>query len=390
MMKRTNIGYLLVILIIGWGCKKPYNPPVVSSDNHYLVVEGVINSGNDSTVINLSRTVKLSENVSTQAVSNFSVLVEDGQGGSYTLTPEGNGRYDIGPMHLDASKKYRLHLKDPAGKEYASDYVGVRQNPPIDSIGFFPKDNNLQLYVNTHNSTNNTRYYRWDYAEAWRFHARYQSSYVVDSVTRMVRLRHANEDVYYCFAGDNSSNIILSSTEKLVQDVVAQAPVTIIPSTSEKLGIRYSILLKQYALTKDGYQFWENLRKNTEQLGSIFDAQPTQLTGNIHNINDVNEPVIGYISVTNIQSKRIFIDKSQLPEEWFVKYPYDCGPLDTAYFSAPQTGHNDVQDIIINGNAIPVSSFGIFRIEGYTYTSAECADCTIRGRVKQPLFWTEK
>src|ERR1700754_4444640 len=234
MMKINNIGYLLVIVIIISTCKKPYNPPVISSYNHYLVVEGVINSGNDSTVVNLSRTVKLTESVSTQPVSNFSVVVEDGQGNSYTLKPEGNGKYDIGPMHLDASKKYRLHLKDPAGKEYASDYVEVRQNPPIDSIGFFPKNNNLQLYVNTHNSTNNTRYYRWDYAETWKFHAHYQSEYIVDAVTKLIRNRRENEAIYYCFTGDNSSNIILGSSEKLVQDVIAQGPITAIPSNSEK------------------------------------------------------------------------------------------------------------------------------------------------------------
>ncbi|MEN0053041.1 MAG: DUF4249 domain-containing protein [Mucilaginibacter sp.] len=390
MVKIKNIYCLLVIGAIVWGCKKPYNPPVVSSDNHYLVVEGVINSGNDSTVINLSRTVKLTENVSTQAVSNFSVVVEDAQGNGYTLKPEGNGKYDIGPMHLDISKKYRLHLKDPTGKEYASDYVEVRQNPPIDSIGFFPKNNNLQLYVSTHNATNNTRYYRWDYAETWRFHTRYQSGYIVDTVTKEVRGRRINELVYFCFAGDKSSNIILGSSEKLVQDVIAQGPITTIPNTSEKLELRYTILLKQYALTKEGYQFWENMRKNTEQLGSIFDAQPSQLQGNIHNINDPAEPVIGYVSITDIQSKRIFIDNSQLPTDWIAKYPYDCGPLDTAYYSAPKSGHNDVEDLIIKGNGIPVVPFGNFRVEGYLYTSAGCTDCTIRGRVMQPLFWKEK
>lgn len=390
-MKRNNTWYLLaVVIIIVWSCKKPYSPPAVSSDNHYLVVEGVINSGNDSTFITLSRTVKLSDSASTQAVSNFSVVVEDGQGNSYILKPEGNGKYDIGPMPIDASKKYRLHLNDPAGKEYTSDYVEVRQNPPIDSIGFFPKDNNLQLYVNTHNSANNTRYYRWDYAETWKFRARYPARFIVDADTKKLRLRHPDEDIYVCFTGDNSSNIVLSSTEKLVQDVVSQGIVTTIPGNSEKLGMRYSILLKQYALTKDGYQFWENLRKNTEHLGSIFDAQPTQLQGNIHNINDPAEPVIGFVSITNIQSKRIYINNSQIPQDWVLKYPYDCVSLDSAYYSAPRTGHNQVQDLINDKNSVAVVAFGKFAIEGYLYTSRECADCTLRGRVKQPLFWKDK
>ncbi|MEZ2339065.1 DUF4249 domain-containing protein [Mucilaginibacter sp. RCC_168] len=388
MSKSKYIWYLFVVIGVAISCKKPYNPAIVSSDNHYLVVEGVINSGNDSTIINLSRTVKLSEDVSTQIVTNYTVVIEGEQGGNYALQSEGNGRYDIGPMHLDASKKYRLHITTPEGKQYVSDYVEVKQTPPIDSIGFTPKNNYLQIYANTHDATNNTRYYRWDYSEAWRFHTKFQSSFIVDGGA--VRGRRADESIYYCYASDKSSNIVLGSSEKLTQDVIFQTPINTIASNSEKLELRYSILLKQYALTKDGYQFWENMKKNTEQLGSIFDAQPTQLQGNIHNMSDPTEPVIGYVSVTNVQSKRIYINKGQLPNDWIEKYPYDCGMADSAFFSHPKTGSNDVLYYIIQGGGIAVDAiYGPFGILGYTYSSSGCTDCTIRGKVKKPSFWID-
>jgi len=388
MSKSKYIWYLFVVIGVIISCKKPYNPPIVSSDNHYLVVEGVINSGNDSTIINLSRTVKLSESVSTQLMTNYTVAVEGEQGNSYPLQSEGNGTYDIGPMHLDPSQKYRLHITTPDGKQYASDYEVVKPTPPIDSIGFAPKSNYLQIYANAHDASNTTRYYRWDYSEAWRFHAKFQSSFIVDG--NMVRIRHADESIYYCYANDKSSNIVLGSSEKLTQDVIFQSPITTIPSDAEKLELRYSILLKQYALTKAGYQFWENLKKNTEQLGSIFDAQPTQLQGNIHNMNDPAEPVIGYISITNPQSKRIYINKGQLPNNWIEKYPYDCGMPDSAFFSPKGGGQNEVLFYIIQGGGIAINAiYGPSAILGYTYSSSQCADCTIRGKVKKPAFWVD-
>ena len=389
MIKSSYIWYLMVLAVITAGCKKPYNPPVVSSDNHYLVVEGVINSGNDSTIISLSKTVRIAENVSTQAVTNGAVMVEAEQGGvSYALQSEGNGKYDIGPMHLDATKKYRLHITTSDNKEYASDYVEVKQTQPIDSIGFIAKNNALQLYVNTHDVTNNTRYYRWDYSETWKFHPRFQTDYIVDAVTKQVRARRPEENVYTCYTGDNSGNIIIGSSAKLAQDVIFQGPIATISRDAEKIAIRYSILLKQYALTKDGYQFWESLRKNTEQLGSIFDAQPSQLTGNIHCISDPAEPVIGYISISNTQSKRIFIDNSQLPQDWLPKYPYDCLAPDSAYFFNPNTRINEVQAYIIDGGGIPLElMYKGGSIAGFTYSSEACSVCTIRGRVQPPLFW---
>jgi len=391
MMRSSYIWYLVLLLVTTAGCKKPYNPPVISGDNHYLVVEGVINSDHDSTIISLSRTVKITEDVRTQPVVNCKVVIEGEQGGSYTLQPADGGKYFTGPMHLDVAKKYRLHITTPDNKEYASDYVEVRQTPPIDSIGFVLKNNNLQLYVNTHNATNNSRYYRWEYAEAWKFHAKYNTDFMVDKVAEKLRGRTKEEEVYYCFADDRSSNIIIGSSAKLAQDVIYQGPINAIPRDAEKLEMRYSILVKQYALTKDGYQFWENLRKNTEKLGSIFDAQPTQLQGNIHCINNPAEPVIGYVSITNTQSKRIFIDNSQLPNDWLAKYPYDCGAPDSAFFFNPKSGIREVDAYIINGGGIPLAKMFVAGIEvGYTYSTEPCAVCTIRGHIQQPSFWIDK
>ncbi len=36
----------------------------------------------------------------------------------------------------------------------------------------------------------------------------------------------------------------------------------------------------------DAYNFWTNLKRNTEQLGSLFDLQPFTELGNITCVND--------------------------------------------------------------------------------------------------------
>jgi hypothetical protein len=384
------IFFVVAFICLIWACKKPYSPNIVNSPNSYLVVEGVINSGNDSTIIKLSKTVNISGNVNSALVNGATVTVETEGGASYNLLPVGSGYYVTTGLNLDVTKKYRLHIGTADSKEYASDYVPVKSTPPVDSIGFVIKNNQVQLYVNAHDVTNNTRYYRWSYDETWRFHAKYESIFDADHVLQTIIPR--KQSVYYCFAGDKSSTIVLGSSAKLTQDVVFQAPLTTIPAASEKIELRYSILLKQYALTKDAYQFWENLKKNTEQLGSIFDAQPSQLIGNIHNLKDASEPVIGYISVTNIQTKRIFIDNADLPHTWITAYPYDCGPPDSAFYSDPhRMGENTVKDFIINGGTNAVAEITSKNsVVGYTYSSVQCTDCTIRGRVQVPSFWVER
>jgi hypothetical protein len=387
MIKPQKACYLLFFALMC--CRKPYTPKVFSAPNSFLVVEGVINSGNDSTIIKLSRTVKLNDKITVNPVLGATVTVESDQSSSFRLFDvNSNGHYGSGPLNLSAVQKYRLRVNTGDGRQYLSDFIAVKPTPPIDSINYTVKDSTVYLFANTHDPSNNTRNYRWDYDETWIFHARFLSDRILDTVTHKIRPRNDNEQIYYCFGNDVSSNVLLFSTKKLKQDVVYESPLTQIKLTSEKFERKYSILVRQYALTDDAFAFFQNLQKNTEQLGSIFDAQPSQLNSNIHSLTDVNEPVIGFLSVTNVQSKRIFITVDELPPYLLAKYPYDC-VQDSALYSNKH-GFDEVQNDLINPPIVYVPTVGIFASGyeiGVCFSTPICVDCTLRGTKQTPSFW---
>lgn len=397
-MRKVEQHILLFILItcFAWGCTKPYSPKVIASANNYLVVEGAIATGGDSTVIKLSRTVNLNAATTTNPVPNATVVIQDDQNQTYDLQSLNNGYYTSPILNLSNAHKYRLSITTSDGKVYLSDYVTPIVSPPIDSIGFDIVNNKqqgtgIQIYINTHDPNNNTHYYHWDYVETWKFTAKYDSQYVSDGTE--INYRKPNQDIYECYGNSISNNILLGSSAKLSQDVIYQAPITLILSSSEKIEQRYSIIVKQYALTKDGYNYFSLLKQNTEELGSIFDAQPSQLTGNIHCTTDAALPVIGYISAGTVQQKRIYIDKTQLPTTWVPTYPYDCS-IDTAYFVNPRLPHNNQVEqylVPLPTNSIPTSQLflGGPVAVGYLYTDTNCSDCTIRGTVTKPAFWQD-
>ncbi|TWI97064.1 uncharacterized protein DUF4249, partial [Mucilaginibacter frigoritolerans] len=66
----------LVLTIVVISCKKPYNPPVITAPGSYLVVEGVINAGSDSTIIKLSRTVNLSSGTTNNPETGAAIIVQ--------------------------------------------------------------------------------------------------------------------------------------------------------------------------------------------------------------------------------------------------------------------------------------------------------------------------
>jgi hypothetical protein len=397
--------FTLLVLVIS--CKVAYQPPVTKAPSNYLVVEGTVNSNNgstDSTFFKLSRTVTIGS-VTSNPELHAQVIIEDGQNYSFTLKDLGKGIYAAGALGIDNTKKYRVRIKTSDGKVYLSDLESVGYTPPIDSIGLTLLNNGIQIYVNTHNPNDNTRYYRWEFTEDWKFRTAYNSQ-LISNGARIVT-RTPDQQVNVCWGHDASTGIILGSSAKLTHDVIYQAPITPIAATSEKIEERYSILLKQYALTAGAFAFWDQLRKNTENLGSIFDAQPSQISGNIHCVTNPAEQVFGYISVTDVQSKRVYINKntSNIPASFQPDAWTKCVLPDTVLDQQPPSGHAyliTAKDLLPIGSAyIPVleAMFKIvgpfpptntFNTHGYLAEPAFCVDCTTRGVTKKPSFWVDQ
>ncbi|GAB2973174.1 hypothetical protein GCM10027049_03960 [Mucilaginibacter puniceus] len=378
-MRHIKFWFSLTIVSIAfYSCQKPIDLKATSTNANILVVEGLINVA-DSTKINLSRTVIIGNKTTANPEARATVTIENAQATVATLTEIAKGKYASPVLNLDKTKQYRLRIKLANGKTYLSDLTDAKVTPPIDSVGYTVKNNGIQLYVNTHDDTNNSRYYLYNYAETWRFNSKYISSYISNGNALVPRT--PAQYIHECYGNLGSANILLNSTAALTQDVAYQFPLTFIDGTSEKISIKYSTLVTQIALTKEAYAFWENLKKSTESLGSIFDAQPSQLIGNIHNAADASEPVIGYISAGTIQTKRIFINKLDLPPSFKTEYPFVCR-IDTA------KGGDIRSKLILSGGPSYITLWDVdLPPVVYIYSDKPCSDCTIRGTVTQPAFW---
>lgn len=370
---------LLIILIAH--CKERYEIPTNSPNTGYLVVEGHINSSGGPTSFMLSRTVKLSGNRSPKTETNARVQIEDQNNLVLPLTEKGNGLYSADVLNLNPLLKYRLRIRTSAGVEYLSDLVELKKTPTIDSINWKMEGDGVHIYSNAHDDLNNTRYYKWDYVETWEYHAARVSSYKYEN--GKVSFRTPEEQVYRCWTSRASTNIFIGSTVKLTKDVVYLNPLITIPTGSVKIGVLYSFFVRQYALSKEGYAFLENMKKNTEAIGSVFDPQPSELHGNIHAVNNPDEPVIGFVTAGTVAEKRIFINRTQLP---YWPYGFDCLYPDTLVYN-----HADsIKKYFVTGGYAPIiehySPGGA--LIGWDSNEINCVDCTTQGgRNVKPTFW---
>jgi hypothetical protein len=371
--------YFLVGCSLLWlgSCVEPYRPDVIQAPNNYLVVDGFINS-KGPTNIRLSRTVNLDGAAIPPGETNARVLIEEEGGPQFILTEGLDGNYTGQPLQLNPARRYRLRIRTQNNQEYASDFVENKITPPIDSVSWKAENTDLQVYVNTHDPEQKTQYYSWKYDETWEFTTPFYS--VREYINN--RMNDRRENINRCWRGGNSTTIAIASTTKLSQDVVSEFPLIKIPGNSVKLKYKYSILVKQFAQTKEAYEYAETLKKNTENIGTLFDPLPTQLTGNIKCISDPAEPVIGFVSVASEEVKRIFISSSQLPSSWSTLNEFSYCTLDTVLLK-------DVAATFASGLVLPVNDVlnEMGGTIGYNGSSAECVDCRIRGTNVKPVFW---
>jgi hypothetical protein len=367
------------------GCRQSYEPPAITAPNRFLVIEGAINASPGArTTILLSRTRNLLDTFLTDPEKGARVQIESSAGNVFNLVEQPAGTYTSAPLTLNASQRYRLKIITSDNKEYASDLVQVKPTPAIDSITWKQnmepgQSKDVTIYANTHDPSNNTRYYRWDYTETWQYRAVFDTDLGWNVQAGLIFYYPPSDQRYNCWFVDEGTQISIGSSVKLSNDVIDHAPVVVIPQHSEKIGVRYSVLVRQYALTQDAYKYWEILQKNTQKLGTLFDAQPSQLKGNFRSVSNASEPVIGYASVSTVEEQRIFITRQELVEwQGGVSQP-DC-PM----ASTPQDPNNY---LILN---FPDTTFSpyYFVAGGIILTKKTCLDCTRKGGTnKRPSFW---
>lgn len=379
------------LLLLGLaGCVEPYVPDVLNAPASYLVVDGFI-KGNGVTRITLSRTINIATATTPPAERGARLFIVDDAGQRYPLTEKTSGRYQSDSLLLNPARQYQLRITTAANATYQSEATPLKVTPPIDDLKFAVDGTLVQVQVNTHDATGQSRYYRWSFVETWLFHAAFDSRLQYDAPTQKLVSRDVS--LYTCWRTERPSGIRQTSTAQLSQDALTNALVLPLSGRTERLQIRYSVLVNQVAETAEEFAYFELLRKNTEAVGTVNDPLPVQLTGNVHRVDDASEPVLGFVGAHTVQQRRLFIDRAELnlPTSWLFDTPYtNCvlneerlpdenkPPTIIPFTQIYKTPGNVPIDYITDDNGAKL---------GYYGGSSECVDCRTRGTTTKPIFW---
>jgi hypothetical protein len=356
------------------GCVETYMPAVRDAPTSLLVVDGFIN-GNGRTRIKLSRTASLAATSILPVEKGAKLFVIDNKGVRYPLAEKVGGSYQSDSLVLDPSRQYQLRITTAVSAvDYASNLVPLKITLPLDNLTWRLSSSEVQVLLSTHDASAQSRYHRWGIAEAWEFQSAYYSYYKYSKARQDIVLR--TTPVYTCWRTEQPTAIRQGSSVQLSQDALTDFTVLSIANRAERLKIRYSVLVSQYAQTAEEFAYYELLRKNTEAVGTVNDPLPTQLTGNVHRVDNASEPLLGFVSAHTMQYRRLFIDRAKLPfpPNWAFDTPYtSCISLDSMQTDA--FGKDP--------NYIPIDKIS----KGWLGSTRACVDCRVRGTNTKPSFW---
>lgn len=375
-MKYTRQILLLSILLFLSSCITQFVPKT-TEDKEILVVEGLITDQPGVNTIKLSRSSPLGTRNLATPVKGCTVSISDDLGNTYNLIETVPGTYVTDPAIFQGAigRLYSLHIStnSTTGNHNFESYPAeMKPVPPIDSV-YYEKvtisENNgyitqqgSQIYLNTHDPTNQCKYFRWEYTETWEFRLPYT---VPNS---------------QCWISDNSNTINIKNASVIEEVNIDRYPLDFISNVSDRLRVKYSMLVNQYSLNEDEYLYWEKLQSFSEQVGGLYDMIPSAVPSNVYCTDDQNEKVLGYFSVSASSTKRIFIKDNFAGV--LTPYTDQVCIADTVFGGAPIPSLNIYVWIIIDHPLPPPSYQVVTRTKG-------CYDCTVRGTNIKPDFWTD-
>ena len=381
-MKIKNI--LLVLLVIALGCKDEF---ILETDKYdqIMVIDGMVSNEPGPYTINISITAPINSDENTP-LKGCTVTLYENTGKYEILTEAEPGKYvtSLGGIQGIIGKEYSISIINPDGVEYSSDFQELKQPVDIENL-YYEKDTTIsnnypfeipgyQFYIDTEMATTQDNYFLWSMTETFEYdsdHAFYayeNGSFFMLNYPKLMNVR-------ICWKTQKINCLFTGNTSNLNTPKIMHQPLHFVSTETKKLSKRYSVLLKQYTIDENTYNYWQNMEKLSSQENFLVATQPYNLVGNIKNINNSKEKVYGYFNVASATQKRIFADKTD--QEMFYSL---CGvitdPIEIAFYKAnnPPPWYWAIQT---ESGEIGITGLG-------------CINCTEEGgTIERPSFWED-
>jgi len=376
MMQTRSIKYFVVLIFLS-GCIKTFEPDFNNESVNKLVVQGLVSSIEGWQHVSVSRTSKVSE-PKYIPVNNCTIKIIDDLGQTFNLNQYEDGEYRVWmpEIFLVPGRSYKIEVITPEGEILESAFDQMPTGPEVGDIYYEIKPiptndpdiitEGIQIYTDFIADEEDSRYYRWKLTETWEYHAQFAIESYYDGVVHQVS--PPDSSLYFCWNTNPIANVITLSTTNFSTNTAVKFPLNYVNNRSPRLEILYSLLIEQNALSEDAYNYWDELRLNSEQNGGLYNSQPIAVKGNMINTSNPDAEVLGFFQASTVSLKRIFIEPVSGLE---LDYQSRCSLIQLE-FGLQEIMPRDYPAYLVGG----------------TLLTKDCVECTtLGGSTDKPPYW---
>ena len=313
-------GLLLLVIILS-ACVEKIDFPLNKGESK-LIVSGQISNLNEDKYVFLSETTSADRkpllsgqyyvmNDLPRPVSGWVILVNEfGDKWDYQMEEPGKYRLDS-TVVIEEGIYYHLEIT-VSGAKYTSEPEKMPEVVGEDELGYTfdrgvfknnPETSFISINTKVTLPEQNKGYYlRWDVDEAYYWDLTFFPNPFNQPPPDCYVFGFPDPERITLLNGDLIGNSVTSSLQVVAERVI-----------DESFLSRHYFNVRQVSISKSAYEYWRKVRELVNNKGSVFDSPPAPIYGNISNLDDEEEVVLGYFEVARVAQTRIYTTRADVP-----------------------------------------------------------------------------
>jgi Domain of unknown function (DUF4249) len=331
--------FIPVLFLVVMACVDPLNIRVTNMSRR-LVVDGLITDRPGPYQVKLYYANQLSTSSLRpfDPVTLAQVSIYDDLNNKYNLTETAPGIYETNADELTGKtgSGYYLSIKTKEGMEYQSELQYIMLPGEINNLYFEFKereqkefDDVLKVYIDAKGVLEEDNLFRWRWTTIHKVMANPELQTISTPggerpapepcsgyVYRNGRLNQVGEcTCCFCWSYNYSDNAYVSQNDFVSENQFNKQFLGSIPVTTRHFYDRYYIEVEQLSLSEDAYDFWNLVQKQQTGSTNLFQPNAIKIRGNVRNISNAEEEVLGFFGVSGVAVKSLYIQQSEVPIE---------------------------------------------------------------------------